>query len=461
MGQAPRDLAPTRSGMHFFGAELRHWRVLRGLSQDELGRLTHDSGSAIGKVEKAVRRPSLRLARECDQALNTGGVLQRLWPLVEKELGRKGDPDSQADTATADTGRAASVLDDRANRTHDGRAQPSSLGEAIWADAVESARYARHLTGATIHPIALDDIHAQIRWLARCYVSRPLVELLDQIRQLRAQVFFHLDGGHEYRQYRDLHMAAGRLTGLLAHAALDCGDYASADVHARTAWLFAEYADHHGTRAWVRSLQSLIAYWDSRPREAVEFARDGIRFVSPDANEVRLRSLEARACAALHDHDGALDALTAAESCGERPDDTEGVGGVFTFPPAKRAAYAGTTLLALGGREHVEHAVTESTRALTTYAALAAGDRSTGDMLAARMDLVRAHVAQRHLDAAHTQFMQVTAVPPHRRTASIVRRVLVFTHEFAQTPDAASSLGGDMVEAGRSFQLTAPALRPR
>ncbi len=339
--------------------------------------------------------------------------------------------------------------------------ETTSVGAAVRGDAVESARLARRLTGATIHPVAVDEIHAQVRWLARRYVSQPLVELLDEIRQLRAQVFRHLDGDHQLGQYRELYLLAGRLTGLLTHAALDCGDYASADIHARTAWLCAEYADHHNTRAWVRSLQSLIAYWDGRPRQSLGSARDGLRFVSGDANEVRLRSLEARACAALHDPDGALNALAAAESCGERPDDADGVGGVFTFPAGKRAAYAGTTLLAVGGREHAQRAVIESTRALTAYAALAPGDQSTGDVLAARMDLVRVHVTQRHLDAAHVHFMHVTAVPEHRRTASVVRRVRVFTHEFAQTSDAASPLGRQMLGAGRSFRLSAPALRLR
>jgi len=77
------------------------------------------------------------------------------------------------------------------------------------------------------------------------------------------------------------------------------------------------------------------------------------------------------------------------------------------------------------------------------------------------MDLVRVHVTQPHLDAAHVHFMHVTAVPEHRRTASVVRRVRVFTHEFARTSDAASPLGRQMLDAGRSFRLSAPALRLR
>ncbi|MGH3755273.1 MAG: helix-turn-helix domain-containing protein [Pseudonocardiaceae bacterium] len=58
------------SALHFFGAQLRHWRTVRGLSQAELGRRTHDSGALIGKVEKGERFASLALARRLDAVLD-------------------------------------------------------------------------------------------------------------------------------------------------------------------------------------------------------------------------------------------------------------------------------------------------------------------------------------------------------------------------------------------------------
>jgi transcriptional regulator with XRE-family HTH domain len=85
MGQDPRPLTPYASLRHFFGAELRTWRERRGLSQTSLGRRVSYSGAEIGKIEKAERWPSEDLATRCDQALDTGGVLRRLWPLAEAE----------------------------------------------------------------------------------------------------------------------------------------------------------------------------------------------------------------------------------------------------------------------------------------------------------------------------------------------------------------------------------------
>src|SRR3954469_24554653 len=75
MAQRPRQLTPHRSGLDAFGSELRSWRVRRGLSQDALGRLVHVSGDLIGKVEKAVRRPTRMMVESCDAALEAHGAL--------------------------------------------------------------------------------------------------------------------------------------------------------------------------------------------------------------------------------------------------------------------------------------------------------------------------------------------------------------------------------------------------
>lgn len=77
MPQAPKQLDPGRSGWDWFGAELRHWRLQRHLSQAGLGAKVHVSGDLIGKIEKAVRRCSPELAAALDAALDTGGVLGR------------------------------------------------------------------------------------------------------------------------------------------------------------------------------------------------------------------------------------------------------------------------------------------------------------------------------------------------------------------------------------------------
>ncbi len=85
MPQAPKSLDPSLSAQHRFGAELRRWRELRGLSQAALARLIHVSPDLVAKVEKAARRPSSALAETCDELLGANGSLAVLWPAIERE----------------------------------------------------------------------------------------------------------------------------------------------------------------------------------------------------------------------------------------------------------------------------------------------------------------------------------------------------------------------------------------
>ena len=70
MAQLAAELTPLASARHFLGAELRHWRCLRGMSLATLGRAVHVTGSLLGKVEKADRWPGADLIRRCDKALD-------------------------------------------------------------------------------------------------------------------------------------------------------------------------------------------------------------------------------------------------------------------------------------------------------------------------------------------------------------------------------------------------------
>jgi DNA-binding XRE family transcriptional regulator len=85
MGRRPRELTPEASARDRFGAELRRWRLARGLTQRGLAGLIWHSQELVAKVEKAERWPSWSLATRCDAVLRTGGMLARLWPAVERQ----------------------------------------------------------------------------------------------------------------------------------------------------------------------------------------------------------------------------------------------------------------------------------------------------------------------------------------------------------------------------------------
>jgi transcriptional regulator with XRE-family HTH domain len=68
-----------------FGADLRDWRVQRGLTQHALGERTLYSREFVTKVEQGERWPTADFARRADAVLDTGGVLLARWPAVEAE----------------------------------------------------------------------------------------------------------------------------------------------------------------------------------------------------------------------------------------------------------------------------------------------------------------------------------------------------------------------------------------
>lgn len=102
MPQRPRPLEPSRSARDWFGAELRHWRKARGLSQDALGALVHVSGDLISKIEKGQRPCKRALAVALDAALGTGGVLSRALGHVDRDADNR-----SADVDRADSSRRA------------------------------------------------------------------------------------------------------------------------------------------------------------------------------------------------------------------------------------------------------------------------------------------------------------------------------------------------------------------
>lgn len=292
-------------------------------------------------------------------------------------------------------------------------------------------------------------------WLARAYVAWPVDEVLGELTAVHALAVSHLGIPHPVSQTRRLYVAACRTSGLLAHVALDGGDYPTADARAHLAGVLAGYAEDSSLLAWVRGLQSLIAYWDGRVRRAAELATDGLARRPVGGDAVRLHALRARALAGAGDAPAGLEALQLAEEAHEQGGDQDDVGqeplgGVFAFDPAKRLAYAGTTLLAMGRAGVLPRAVEQSTRALAAYRQGPDRDRSSGDIQAAHLDLATAHTRAGDLDVAHVHLTAVAQVASLRRTASIRRRLHRFTRELAATAAAGSGTGRQLVDTARA-----------
>ncbi|CAL9491778.1 hypothetical protein SUDANB54_03235 [Streptomyces sp. enrichment culture] len=69
-----------------FGARVRRLRTAAGLTQAELGALTHVVSTRITQIERASgAKPTLELARALDAALGADDLLVELWPYVYRE----------------------------------------------------------------------------------------------------------------------------------------------------------------------------------------------------------------------------------------------------------------------------------------------------------------------------------------------------------------------------------------
>ncbi|GAQ66191.1 helix-turn-helix domain-containing protein [Streptomyces scabiei] len=66
-----------------FGEVLRHYREAALLTQEALAREVPCDRSQVAKVEAGTRVPSEQLAKRCDEVLDTGGVLARIWAKVD------------------------------------------------------------------------------------------------------------------------------------------------------------------------------------------------------------------------------------------------------------------------------------------------------------------------------------------------------------------------------------------
>ncbi|MFE0349050.1 helix-turn-helix domain-containing protein [Streptomyces griseoluteus] len=82
----PKDLDPSSSPRAMIGAELRHARERKGLSQEQLGQVLFVSGSFVGQLEAGTRRMQPEYARLLDEALDTGDFFARNCGAAAKSM---------------------------------------------------------------------------------------------------------------------------------------------------------------------------------------------------------------------------------------------------------------------------------------------------------------------------------------------------------------------------------------
>jgi len=117
--------------------------------------------------------------------------------------------------------------------------------------AEESARFVRR-TGVAVTPEVLEQLDADVKWLAVDYRRRPKYAMFRPLAGLRRDVFDMIDRHPRPAHLIDLYRVAGQLSSLLALASFDLGQPYAADNHARAAWLCADLADNNTLRPYIR-----------------------------------------------------------------------------------------------------------------------------------------------------------------------------------------------------------------
>lgn len=323
-------------------------------------------------------------------------------------------------------------------------------GDIILAAAHESSEFARKAGMTNVGPTTLEQLDAEIRRLARDYMTRPPSSLVPEIIALRAQAFSLLEG-HQYPdQTKHLYLVTGQLCGLLAHAAFDVGNGHAAETHARTAWLCGNLAGHDSLRAYARWVQSNVAYWDGRIDDTAGLASSGQEYATTGTTMIRLASQEARAQARLGNRHEVEQALKRAADARENIQGSDEVG-VFRFQPGKAAYYASEAHAGLGGRQELQRAEAEAQEALELFRSAGPEDRSTELVAAAYLDVAAARLALNDLDATIEGMRMVLDTPPEHRTVPVVQRVQRLGEALAGSPSRKSLLGADLSEEIRTF----------
>lgn len=342
-------------------------------------------------------------------------VLVHLFGLSIDRLWTEAGPENETSTRLAGTSPTTRHVD------------PDAALNEMRRGAEMAARRARDFAlGAEQGQLgdgALGFLEDEVKRIAATYQRVPLSTIYTDLTAAQDDAFRLIEAGrHRPSQLQQLQVMATLLSWFMAKASHDMGDPRSAMMQARTAAFCAQQAEHPALMALVDGLKSLISYWANRPEDALFFARKGAA-EHPDLTgtvSVWLPSLEARAAALLGDTQAVRESNHRAEARRDRvmPDDLDQLGGLLTFPDAKRLYYVVESKVLLGEGAHDSAAQAQA-------AADAFGDRTAdhwayGDEAGSLCNLALVRLYGDDLDGTADALRPVLDLPADQRNNGIV-----------------------------------------
>ncbi|WP_433531302.1 hypothetical protein ACQPYA_04105 [Micromonospora sp. CA-263727] len=230
----------------------------------------------------------------------------------------------------------------------------------LWSLASESVELVRELgPGSARDTLGL--ARAYFREAAAGYVTTSDLPaaLRAALTVQRILTPIHRNGGLSVSDTRELYVLQAASFLLLASASHDFGEPAAGMMHAETAAVFADRAEHPELIGWVNCTKAMIDLWRDRPDAALKHARhdSGNR-----SDSHRLRGLRVRALAQLGRHAEAANQQLLLESDTHSASSTselQDLGAIFTFPAGRRNYYSAVTYSLLGDCATAESYVRE------------------------------------------------------------------------------------------------------
>ncbi|MEV3961574.1 helix-turn-helix transcriptional regulator [Nocardia sp. NPDC050193] len=360
-----------------FGPAMKRKRAERGLTADDLARVISYDRSALSRIERGNRRPTMDIAARIDAALDAGGSLVRLAERTSSHAGDNG-------------------LEVTARESAD---------FAVWITADSGQLDSAQVT---------DELAA----IGRQFVCAAPLPLIERLRVLRGEIRATLQMGPAPAHARELALLAGITIDLLAHVTENLGHPRAAERHARAAESIAVKLGHPGLQAWAGGTRALIWEWNNRPAEAMELAAEAASIAPIGEQQVRLAAIEARCAARVGRADAAHDAITRSIEAAEAAahDELTMLGGALRFPISKMAYYLGSTHRLLGEHDHAQRWALE---AISTYETGPASERSYGDEALARADVAISRIHSGELDGAKEILTPALRLPSEQRIQPI------------------------------------------
>ncbi|MEW2398374.1 helix-turn-helix transcriptional regulator [Streptomyces sp. NPDC046862] len=285
-----------------FGPELRRLRLAAGLTLTQLASSVHYSKGQLSKIETGRKRPTPEFARLCDAALDAGGALAGLVPVVPRrtrssvpdEEGSMPPPDPYAHPDQGHPGGSPWSAPSRRQMMAAGAASVLGIRAGEHAPAPSAPVESGSLTSA------YRELLAQYRRIGQ--MSPPgalLPALAEQTRALQT-----LSARSDARTGRNLLALSARFAEFTGWMAQEAGDDAAAlrwTDHAVD--LAAASGDEHLAQyALVR--RALISYYRGAATETVDLVDAALS----DRLPPRIRGLAAQRRAQGHALDGDYDA---------------------------------------------------------------------------------------------------------------------------------------------------------